>query len=226
MTSICPEGHESSTDDYCDQCGRPIAARPVPPTDVLPIVEDADTSTSTSPADRDKRCRVCKCVSPRGAKFCESCGHSLAAAEAVGGEAPDGNEHGDEAGRDRAAWEILVSVDLDWFQRSSTEGVSAPVPSQDRRYPLQESQVRIGRSNGSAGGTDAAIALEDPGVSRNHATLECQEDGSYAVKDVGSTNGTFINDNSNRIGRDEPVPLVNDDEIHLGAWTTIKVRVV
>ena len=41
MTAVCPAGHTSQSDDYCDVCGMPIeagaatgeAATPPPPTD-------------------------------------------------------------------------------------------------------------------------------------------------------------------------------------------------
>ena len=47
-------------------------------------------------------------------------------------------------------------------------------------------QARVGRNSASE------IFLTDPSVSRNHATLEVQ-DGRLAVRDAGSSNGTFVN---------------------------------
>lgn len=51
---------------------------------------------------------------------------------------------------------------------------------------LVEGRATIGRSE------DSDIFLVDPSVSRNHATLEVQRDDAV-VKDLGSTNGTFVN---------------------------------
>jgi pSer/pThr/pTyr-binding forkhead associated (FHA) protein len=44
------------------------------------------------------------------------------------------------------------------------------------------------------------------------------------VQDLGSTNGTTINDGADPIDADAPVPLGDGDRIHLGAWTTITLR--
>jgi len=51
---------------------------------------------------------------------------------------------------------------------------------------LVEVHASIGRNE------DSDIFLVDPSVSRNHATIDVQTDGAV-VKDLGSTNGTFVN---------------------------------
>jgi len=51
---------------------------------------------------------------------------------------------------------------------------------------LIEGTASVGRSE------ESDIFLVDPSVSRNHATLEIQGD-SAVVKDLGSTNGTYVN---------------------------------
>jgi diguanylate cyclase (GGDEF)-like protein len=57
-----------------------------------------------------------------------------------------------------------------------------------RRYTLSSTQAMlIGR------GSDCAIHIEDHSVSRKHAHIEPSGDG-YAAVDLGSTNGTFVND--------------------------------
>ena len=71
---------------------------------------------------------------------------------------------------------------------------------------------------------DLAGTPDDPGISRLHAVLERQVDGTYAVRDLGSTNGTTVNDDPDPVGTDSPVPLADGDRIRLGAWTTITVR--
>jgi diguanylate cyclase (GGDEF)-like protein len=61
-------------------------------------------------------------------------------------------------------------------------------PSMGRRYPLSSSTaVIIGR------GSDCAIHIDDNSVSRKHARVEPTPEG-YAAEDLGSTNGTFVND--------------------------------
>jgi S1-C subfamily serine protease len=43
-------------------------------------------------------------------------------------------------------------------------------------------------------GTDSKLMLLDANVSRRHATLRALDDGTLEVRDVGSANGTFVND--------------------------------
>jgi S-DNA-T family DNA segregation ATPase FtsK/SpoIIIE len=50
-----------------------------------------------------------------------------------------------------------------------------------------EAGLTIGRE-----GTD--IVLPDPEVSRRHAVMRVLESGAAAIEDLGSTNGTYIND--------------------------------
>jgi hypothetical protein len=53
-----------------------------------------------------------------------------------------------------------------------------------------------------------------------------QSDGAWTVVDCHSTNGTYLNDDSDPISCDEPVALREGDQLHLGAWTTITLRSV
>jgi pSer/pThr/pTyr-binding forkhead associated (FHA) protein len=88
--------------------------------------------------------------------------------------------------------------------------------------------MRIGRRRGrpdeAALDIDLAGAPEDPGISRLHAVLERRSDGGYAIRDLGSTNGTMVNDDQAPLARDTVVPLADGDRIRIGAWTTIIVR--
>lgn len=59
-------------------------------------------------------------------------------------------------------------------------------PEPGTSFSLAEEVVRIGRGSGSD------IIIQDPEVSRVHAQLVRQPDG-YAIQDLGSTNGTFVN---------------------------------
>lgn len=51
-----------------------------------------------------------------------------------------------------------------------------------------------------------------------------QPDGSWAVVDQNSTNGTTLNGAEDPIQPYVPVPLQDGDQVHVGAWTTITIR--
>ncbi|MEU6060842.1 ATP-binding cassette domain-containing protein [Streptomyces sp. NPDC047097] len=73
--------------------------------------------------------------------------------------------------------------------------------------PLPARTVRIGR------GPDNDLVLDDLTVSRSHAELLVQSDGTYWIHDLGSHNGTFLN--GRRIER-EAVRLAAEDIIGIG----------
>jgi pSer/pThr/pTyr-binding forkhead associated (FHA) protein len=57
-----------------------------------------------------------------------------------------------------------------------------------KTYTFDQDVVAIGRC------PDADIFLDNPGVSRNHLKLEATPEGLYAFEDLGSANGTYLND--------------------------------
>lgn len=62
-----------------------------------------------------------------------------------------------------------------------------PPDGEARFFPLDAAAYVIGRSS------DAAIRFTDTGVSARHAKLTRERDG-YAIEDLNSRNGTFVND--------------------------------
>ena len=69
---------------------------------------------------------------------------------------------------------------------SATATPHHPVLDVDgRRYQLTGRVTVLGR------GSDADVVVDDPGVSRRHAEIRLDDDGAV-VRDLGSTNGTFV----------------------------------
>lgn len=132
-----------------------------------------------------------------------------------------------------AGWTAVIGPDRAYFmammQRSGPEanGLNLPAYSPEQRLPLTGTQVTIGRrrhSTGESPGIDLSVPPEDPGVSHQHAVLVQQPDGSWAVVDQNSTNGTTLNGAEDPIQPYVPVPLNDGDRVHVGAWTTITLR--
>ncbi|MFE5940431.1 FHA domain-containing protein [Streptomyces sp. NPDC056470] len=135
--------------------------------------------------------------------------------------------------RPAAGWAAYIGPDREYFlammQRSGPEatGLNLPAYSPEKHLPLQGNQVSIGRrrhSTGESPDIDLSVPPEDPGVSHQHAVLVQQPDGSWAVVDQNSTNGTTINGAEEPIQPYVPVQLQDGDRVHVGAWTTITVR--
>ncbi|MET9785445.1 FHA domain-containing protein [Streptomyces canus] len=132
-----------------------------------------------------------------------------------------------------ATWTATIGPDRDYFlammQRSGPEaaGLNLPAYSPEQQRTLTGNQVTIGRRRHSTGDTpdvDLSVPPEDPGVSHQHAVLVQQPDGSWAVVDQNSTNGTTVNGAEEPITPFVPVPLQDGDRVHVGAWTTITIR--
>ncbi|MFC9425528.1 FHA domain-containing protein [Streptomyces sp. NPDC056987] len=132
-----------------------------------------------------------------------------------------------------ATWTAVIGPDRDYFmammQRSGPEatGLNLPAYSPEQRLSLTGNQIAIGRRRHSTGESpeiDLSVPPEDPGVSHQHAVLVHQPDGSWAVVDQNSTNGTTLNGAEDPIQPFVPVPLKDGDRVHVGAWTTITIR--
>ena len=75
-------------------------------------------------------------------------------------------------------------------------------------FPLTEDSYTIGRSEASD------LRIPDTTISGRHCQVSKNADGSYSVKDLGSTNGTSVN---NEPLSDKPVALKNGDILVLGS---------
>ncbi|MGW5618838.1 FHA domain-containing protein [Streptomyces sp. NPDC003877] len=146
---------------------------------------------------------------------------------------PGGFPQQPQAPQGPATWTATIGPDREYFmammQRSGPEaaGLNLPAYSPEQQRTLTGNQITIGRRRHSTGDTpdiDLSTPPEDPGVSHQHAVLVQQPDGSWAVVDQNSTNGTTVNGSEEPIQPFVPVPLQDGDRVHVGAWTTITIR--
>ena len=119
-----------------------------------------------------------------------------------------------------SVWAAEVAPDLAYFERVASEALAFPHAEAARTIALDATRIRIGRR--ARPGEDAPeIELDDPAVSRLHATLVHAPDGAWAIVDERSSNGTTLNDDNDPIPPHLEVPLREGDRVHVGAWTTI-----
>ncbi len=197
----CPEGHASTSSDYCDVCGSPVRTAAVQP------ITPESPPTKACPA----------CAAPISGRFCEACGHDSALPEPVPPPAAP------------VAWTAVVTADREFYDRVLARGgpdtVEFPEFFPERRITLRGSNALIGRRNPGQGvqpEIDLGIHPVDRGVSTQHAVLRIRGSG-LTVTDLGSTNGTSINASDDLLGNGEETPLADGDRVHVGAWTTITV---
>jgi len=124
-------------------------------------------------------------------------------------------------------WEAVIRADRAFYEMLEPDGMDFPDRTSTRRVPLTGDHVRIGRRSRSKRvqpEIDLSDALEDTAVSHRHAVFMRQPQGTWALVDQESTNGTYLNDDEDPIPANQPLPLSDGDRIHVGAWTTITVE--
>jgi hypothetical protein len=98
---------------------------------------------------------------------------------------------------------VIFEVDAAEAASSSSESLKHAI------YPLVKSEYASGRIHifpiGRVDGND--MIMPDYAISKQHAIIEIKR-GDYLIRDVGSTNGTFIN--SKRVDK-KPVQIRDKD---------------
>jgi FHA domain len=272
--AVCPSGHDSASDDFCDVCGMRIGGAPGTPAPGTPApgLAAGSSPAATAPPRPDRGYLTqpaagdpCpRCGTPRTGQFCEACGFNFSGPHFTPASSPPPYQPPPTAFAapsvppapsaesapsappvpsvpppssmpsfpyPQATWTVVVGADRAYYERvqalTGPEGAAVTFPSYcaERRFQLVGNQMRIGRrsvSRGLSPEIDLTGPPADPGISRLHAVLIAVPDGSWAVLDPGSANGTLVN--GSEIGIGDQVPLQDGDRINLGAWTAITVR--
>jgi|HubBroStandDraft_1064217.scaffolds.fasta_scaffold00087_21 hypothetical protein len=221
----CPKCQKISADsDFCSECGSPIVLADPMERHSTAVASDPDEQVHDQFAVlAPAACPACG--EPRDqtdSRYCNSCRYDfLTHTPYTDGEEVPGRREGEGFAPDVPLgadhWELTAGVDL------SLRGPDDPMPTdlRERIFPVEHDRNTIGRRvNGRE--PQQEIALDDPGVSRRHAQIKRQPDGSLALLDLGSTNGTKINGIA--IESNILVPLKDGDRIMLGCWTHITVN--
>lgn len=234
MSSTCPSGHDSASDDYCDVCGLPI---PAGGTSAPAAGESAADTPAPAPVETTAACPNCQATNPPNALFCEACGYDFTTGSMPRPVTPTPVESVLDLGSTPApatiapplaeAWVAEVWIDPDWYadQESTDPLPSAGVPTV---VTLKATSVLVGRTSRSRGIHPDIDLSSDNGISRRHCQLTT--DGTrWWVEDLGSSNGTYLSSAVGVLPKD-PLPpgekreIGPDGRVYLGAWSRIVVR--
>jgi hypothetical protein len=219
--TICPNGHDSVRGDFCDVCGTRMGGTSGLNFGVrgpfAPLVSSAPASPQTwsppEPVSLDE-----SELSDLLASLFEPVPPSAPAAAPPPSFTP-------------VTWTVQVAADRVYYDRTKAlrsladRDVTFPAHVSERRIPLTGKQMRIGRRSAARDfdpEIDTAGPPADPGISRLHAVLIAAPDGTWAVIDPGSANGTHLNGRKIAVG--DLITLKEGDRINLGAWTAITVQ--
>lgn len=213
----CPRCNTPRTAQFCEACGYDFAtgqplttSAPVPAPPSAPPVSVPDSSAASSGITS----------SGIAASTSRPASADLKAA-GDGASVPAGSP----------AWTAVVTADRGYFDAvvaaggPDAETLEFPGYCPERRFRLSGPEMRIGRRSVSRGlqpEIDLTGPPPDTGVSHLHAVLLAQTDGTWAVVDPGSSNGTKLNDQDLSIG--VRTPLHDGDQICLGAWTKLTIQ--
>ena len=168
-------------------------------------------------------CANCGHANPDDARFCSNCGSSLR--NATGASGPDitstmsisglGAGVGVEPGPDPDTGNELPAVSaadlaaVEALPPGSALLVVRRGPNAGSRFLLDEDTTTAGRH------PQSDIFLDDVTVSRRHAEF-VRSGGGFAVRDVGSLNGTYVNRE-----RIDEVVLGDGDEVQVGKYRMV-----
>jgi ribosomal protein L37E len=213
-------GAMSTEADFCSSCG----------TQLTPDAPDAGAAVSGTPAAPTHHETCPKCSAERddpSSPFCGTCGYNFVTKQ--GGDVvppeepapaapapvktvstPTAAPSASQAG---PRMDIVITVD---FNKPN-----APKVRPSLSFPLFDEESLIGRQSSSVKQT---VAIEDDAISKRHAIIVRNHDGSYVIRDLNSTNGTQVNGSALKAGADQP--LKEGDVITMGEFTVITVQTI
>jgi hypothetical protein len=225
----CPKGHDSSDNDYCSDCGTKIEnSGPIGAVNLSPSIQNSVGGGSTkSSLGSMMDCPDCATPhDPTDGIFCEICGYNFKTK--AHGEIPI------EASQilppppipaaptppiTAGTWQLEITIDP-----SLAAPESPPPPSQGPIVlTLSKPMSLIGRTSDTRANYPEVALDFDEAVSHRHAVLNLT-DTSLTLRDIGSSNGTYIN--GIEIKPMVDVALKHGDTFNLGHWTKITIRSV
>jgi FHA domain len=248
----CSAGHETASTDFCDVCGMRVGASAGSPPSGPAASASGPPCPRCGAARTGQFCETCGYdfasgvalrrletapAAPAPAPAAPSpppAAPALAPAAASSGSAAAGPAPGTTAPGTVAPgtpWMAVVTADRAYFDSVVAAGgpdsasIEFPVYCPERRFRLSGAEMRIGRRSASRGlepEIDLTGPPADPGVSHLHAVLIAEPDGSWAVLDPGSANGTLVNGREMATGA--RVRLRDGDRVCVGAWTVLTIR--
>jgi hypothetical protein len=226
----CPNGHPSTSNDFCSVCGVTMTADPEPVG-----AGDPDKSQSTV----CPKCQTSQLAS--NAQFCENCGHKLDEAVPKGAASvatsipatPAPSSPAAHASRESVAtpsdpttanppvapWRVECRI----FKDAAPDQTTPRAAYESSTEIILKNQVtQIGRSSQKRNLHPDIACDWDDAVSHRHAKIELDSDGSAFLVDVGSTNGTMLN--GQLILANTPMKLEDGDRISLGGKTALIIH--
>jgi hypothetical protein len=239
MQRTCPKGHVSADPDYCSECGAKLDGTPSAIAAAAGIApHDLMTGAGGPP------CPVCATPRVVGSRFCEVCRFDFqgaaaapAAEAAVPAEAAPAPSPGKQQSKATAAspppgpavissepvpqhWDVIVAVDPA-INKNPDPAQPCPQNAPERVFPLDLDENLVGRRSDRKD-IHPEIMVADPGISRRHLSIRRRDDGGILAIELGSTNGTSLNDAPLEPGI--PTPLCDGDQLALGCWTRLTIR--
>jgi DNA-binding SARP family transcriptional activator len=206
VSPVCSQGHQTEAADYCDVCGDPVGHSPSTAT-AGAVPAEAPTGL------RVVRCPNCGSETDSDAQ-CVRCGLLLGATDTA-------------TPWEEQLWEIVIRPSREFYEQQEQEGPDFPEEPYNRRIALVGDHIGIGRRSTTQKWRpeiDLSGTLEDTGVSRHHAVLLRRPQGSWALVDQGSTNGTYLKPDEDPIPAHQPFPLSDGDQVYLGYWTCLTAQ--